>query len=324
MSGRGLGHTGGTIDKLESIPGLTTAFDTEAFFKIVNEHNAIIASQTANIAPADKKIYALRDVTSTVDNLSLIASSIMSKKLASGADSIVLDVKTGSGAFMKSEEDATALAIQMGEIGEGMGKQVCALISDMNQPLGYAVGNSLEVIEAVETLKGKGPEDLKELCIELGVSLLSCIGYTETRAEARELLEATLKNGDAYKSFEAIIRAQGGDINSLTSLPISALHKPVLSDEEGYVAVIDCEAIGTASLTAGAGRRVLNEAIDMGSGIRIEKKLGDPVKVGDILATVYSSDEDKLERASEKLRKAYIFSKEPISAPRLIYRCIPE
>ncbi|MCH5342561.1 MAG: pyrimidine-nucleoside phosphorylase [Acetatifactor sp.] len=308
MSGRGLGHTGGTIDKLESFPGFTTALTTEQFIHNVNEIGIAIMGQTADLAPADKKLYALRDVTATVDNMSLIASSIMSKKLAAGADAIVLDVKTGSGAFMKAEEDAFALAKEMVKIGKNAGRNTSAVISDMNQPLGYAVGNALEVIEAIETLKGNGPADFVELCLALGSRMLVAGGLAKEDAEAREKLLAVIKDNSALDKLAAFVRAQGGDeraVYDTSLLPKASVVEPVVSPVDGYVSHIACDEIGVCSLILGGGRETKESEIDLAVGLVLEKKVGDAVKKGEPLAYLHANDREKLAQAKERFLKAY-------------------
>lgn len=281
MSGRGLGHTGGTIDKLESFPGFSTSLTTEQFIENVNKIGIAIMGQTADLAPADKKLYALRDVTATVDNMSLIASSIMSKKLAAGADAIVLDVKTGSGAFMKSREDAFALAEEMVKIGKNAGRKTIAVISDMDQPLGRAVGNALEVKEAIATLRGEGPEDFKELCMVLGSRMLLAGSKAESVEEARNMLTNVIRDGSALRKLEQFVEAQGGDPAAVTDpdlLPKASMVVPVCADRDGFVEKIACEDIGICSLLLGGGRETKESEIDLSVGILLEKKKGDAVK----------------------------------------------
>ena len=308
MSGRGLGHTGGTIDKLESFPGFTTALTTEQFIENVNKIGIAIMGQTADLAPADKKLYALRDVTATVDNMSLIASSIMSKKLAAGADAIVLDVKTGSGAFMKNEEDARALAEEMVKIGKNAGRKTIAVISDMDQPLGYAVGNALEVKEAIETLNGKGPEDFVELCLTLGSRMLIAGGKADTAEEAAEMLKHVIENGSAQKKLAEFVKAQGGDetyIYHPERLPEASLQMDVFSDKEGYISRIVCDEVGICSLVLGGGRETKESKIDLSVGIVLKKKVGDYVKKGEALAVIHANDAMKAEEAKRRLLAAY-------------------
>lgn len=308
MSGRGLGHTGGTIDKLESFTGFTTGISKETFIKNVNEIHMAIAGQTADLAPADKKLYALRDVTGTVDQMSLIASSIMSKKLASGADAIVLDVKTGDGAFMKTLEDSKALAEAMVSIGKLAGKKMAAIISDMDQPLGNAVGNILEVKEAIDTLHGNGPKDLEELVLTLGSYMVVAAEKAETLEEARERLALSLQNGSAFESFKKFVVAQGGceeEVLHPEKLPVARYVKDVLCEEEGFIAKIQTEEIGRISLLLGGGRETKESAIDLTVGLVLNKKRGDRVQKGDVLATIHANDKEKLAQAKDRLRKVY-------------------
>ena len=321
MSGRGLGHTGGTIDKLESFQGFSTAISTETFVRNVNEIGIAIMGQTADLAPADKKLYALRDVTATVDNMSLIASSIMSKKLASGADAIVLDVKTGSGAFMKTEEDSFALAREMAAIGNNAGRKTYAVITDMDQPLGLAVGNALEVKEAIDTLNGHGPDDFMELCLTLGSYMLIAGGKAENEAQARQKLTDAVKNGAALKKLAQFIEAQGGDSNAVfhpQSLPQAAYMEEILSDQEGYVSHIACAEIGMCSLVLGGGRETKESEIDLSVGIVLRKKKGDYVKKGEALAVLHGNDREKMKLAKERFLSAYSFSENPVESSPLI------
>lgn len=288
MSGRGLGHTGGTIDKLECFDGFTTALSEEQFAGNVNTIGIAIAGQTANLAPADKKLYALRDVTATVDQMSLIASSIMSKKLASGSDAIVLDVKTGNGAFMKKLEDSRALAKEMVSIGTMAGKKTVAVITDMDQPLGRAVGNSLEVREAIDTLRGEGPADFKEVVFALGSQMLMLAGRAADEKEARALMEGVIEDGSALDKFAQFVRAQGGDaapVYDTSLLPVAGKTLEVTAKESGYVHRILAEDIGIACMTLGGGRETKESAIDLSVGIILEKKNGDAVSDGEVLAT---------------------------------------
>lgn len=321
MSGRGLGHTGGTIDKLESFPGYRVSIPEEVFISNVNEIKIAVAGQTANLAPADKKIYALRDVTATVDNISLIASSIMSKKLASGADAIVLDVKTGSGAFMKEEKDAILLAQEMVNIGNGAGKNTIAIITDMDQPLGHAVGNALEVREAIDTLKGEGPDDLLELSYVLGSYMLKAAGVADDLEEAREKLENSVKNGDALKKLAELVKAQGGDetyVYNPDKLVKSSIIMDVNSEVSGYVEKIETEDIGRVSLVLGGGRENKDSVIDLSVGVVLHKKVGDKVEKGDAIATLYANDLDKLSVAKDILVNAYSITVTPAKSKPLI------
>ena len=314
MSGRGLGHTGGTIDKLESIPGFNTSLSEEAFVKQVNDIGIAITGQTGNLAPADKKIYALRDVTATVENISLIASSIMSKKLASGADAIVLDVKTGSGAFMKNEADAVSLAKEMVRIGKGAGRNVTALITDMDQPLGYAVGNALEVIEAINTLKGEGPEDLTKLVINLGT-------YMDVKETVRKELERVISDGSALDKMAEFVKAQGGDpdaVYNTDKLKISDTITEVCADSDGYIQSIQSELIGKSSMILGGGRAAKDDVIDLSVGVVLSKKIGDKVSKGDVIARIYCDNVDKTKEAETMIKDAYTFSQKYVEKNVLI------
>ena len=314
MSGRGLGHTGGTIDKLECFAGFKTALSEEQFAGNVNTIGIAIAGQTANLAPADKKLYALRDVTATVDQMSLIASSIMSKKLASGSDAIVLDVKTGNGAFMKKLEDSRALAKEMVSIGTMAGKKTVAVITDMDQPLGRAVGNSLEVREAIDTLRGEGPADFKEVVFALGSQMLMLAGRAADEKEARALMEGVIEDGSALDKFAQFVRAQGGDaapVYDTSLLPVAGKTLEVTAKESGYVHRILAEDIGIACMTLGGGRETKESAIDLSVGIILEKKNGDAVSDGEVLATIYGNDDAKMQAAYEKIAHAYEIAKEP-------------
>ncbi|MBQ3545257.1 MAG: pyrimidine-nucleoside phosphorylase [Lachnospiraceae bacterium] len=321
MSGRGLGHTGGTIDKLESIPGFNTVLPTDKFIDNVNDIKIALVGQTANLAPADKKLYALRDVTATVDNMSLIASSIMSKKLASGADAIILDVKTGSGAFMKTENDSLELARAMVNIGESAGKQTVALITNMDEPLGYAVGNALEVVEVIETLKGNGPKDLLELSVVLGAYMIIAAGKTDNIEEAIDLLYKTIEDGSAINKFREFIEAQGGDpkvIEDYTLFKQASIELEVCSNEELFVKSIHTSSIGKASLVLGGGRERKESIIDSSVGIILTKKVGDRVGINEVYAKIYANDENKVIQAKEIIESAFEFSKTPVNPQQLI------
>lgn len=321
MSGRGLGHTGGTIDKLESIPGFSTVLPEDKFIDNVNRIKIALVGQTANLAPADKKLYALRDVTATVDNFSLIASSIMSKKIASGADAIVLDVKTGSGAFMKQEDDAIELARTMVKIGLSAGKDTAALVTNMDEPLGNAVGNALEVKEAIDTLNGNGPKDLLELSLVLGAHMLMAAGKAESVEEGMELLNETIDNGSAKNKFREFIEAQGGNgsvIEDTGLLPKASIVMDIIAEENGFVKRIDTEQVGLASLVLGGGRETKDSDIDLSVGIVLQKKVGDQVVKDDVVATIHANDIEKLKQAKEKLEIAYEFSKTPVKSQQLI------
>ncbi len=325
MSGRGLGHTGGTIDKLESFIGFTTALSKETFIQNVNEIGMAIAGQTADLAPADKKLYALRDVTGTVDQMSLIASSIMSKKLASGADAIVLDVKTGDGAFMKTLEDSIALAEAMVSIGKLAGKKMAAIISDMDQPLGKAVGNILEVKEAIDTLQGHGPKDLEELVLTLGSYMVVAAEKAKSVEEAREQLRQTLIDGTAFEVFKKFVVAQGGceeEVLHPEKLPVAQYTEDVVADTDGYVAKIQTEEIGRISLLLGGGRETKESEIDLSVGVVLNKKRGDKVVEGDVLATIHANDKEKLEQAKRRLLEAYTTVNTPVKQESLIKEII--
>lgn len=321
MSGRGLGHTGGTIDKLESFPGFSTKLTTGEFIQQVNSIKMAIVGQTANLAPADKKIYALRDVTATVDNISLIASSIMSKKIASGADAIVLDVKSGSGAFMKEEADAMRLAQEMVRIGKGAGRETIAIISDMDEPLGFAIGNVLEVREAIETLNGKGSKELLELALALGSYMVLCAKKAQNVHEARTMLIKTIEDKSARDKLADFVKAQGGDEGSVydvSLLPKASLIKEVYVRDDGFVQHIDTEEIGKITLLLGGGRETKESEIDLTVGVVLHKKVGDRVVTGETIASVYANDEEKMEVAMERLLHAYHFSKTPVQKKPLI------
>jgi pyrimidine-nucleoside phosphorylase len=295
MSGRGLGHTGGTVDKLESIPGFKTAIPREEFFDIVNGNGIAVIGQSGNMVPADKKLYALRDVTATVDSIPLIASSIMSKKLAAGSDSIVLDVKTGSGAFMKTLDESICLAKKMVSIGCMAGRRCCALITNMDIPLGYAIGNSLEMTEAIRTLKGEGPEDLTRVCLELAANMLHLAGRGTVK-ECRKMAEETIHDGSALKRLALMVKAQGGDESFIwkpEQFGSPACAYEVKAPAQGYISHMDTEGIGTASVLLGAGRNTKEDPIDYGAGIVLKKKYGEKVMPGDVLAVLYA---DSMER----------------------------
>lgn len=321
MSGRGLGHTGGTIDKLESFPGFVTGLEEEVFFENVNEIKIAIAGQTGNLAPADKKLYALRDVTATVESIPLIAASIMSKKIAAGADVIVLDVKTGRGAFMKTEEDSLALAKAMVDIGTNVGRRTMAVVSSMEEPLGYAVGNSLEVIEAIDTLKGDGPDDLLELCLVLGSYMVTGAGITENVSEAKEMLRTTITEKTAFDKIAQWVERQNGNpdaVKDYSLLPQAAIVYEYRSQESGYVSEIQCEQIGVSAMVLGGGRITKESQIDLSVGIVLKKKIGDYVEKGDVLAVFYANDEAKLQDSIHKFEKAYNFTDNEVEKPKLI------
>ncbi|WP_201003617.1 pyrimidine-nucleoside phosphorylase [Paenibacillus glycanilyticus] len=323
MSGRGLGHTGGTIDKLESIAGFQTELTREKFLEQVNELGLSVIGQSGNLAPADKKLYALRDVTATVESIPLIASSVMSKKIAAGADAIVLDVKTGSGAFMKTVDDSEKLAQAMVDIGTEVGRQTAAVISDMDQPLGFAIGNALEVREAIETLQGNGPADLTELCLTLGAHMVVLGGKASTVAEAKGLLQSQLDKGEALAKFKQFVAAQGGDasvVDDVNRLPQAAELVEVKVASAGYIAAIDAEELGIAAMLLGAGRATKDASIDYSVGITIRKKVGDSVSEGDTLAVLHTRAQDSaVEEVLNKVREAYaVAAEKPEERPLLL------
>lgn len=304
MSGRGLGHTGGTIDKLETFEGFSVELTEEQFMENVNKINIAIMGQSGNLVPADKKLYALRDVTATVDNMSLIASSIMSKKLASGADAIVLDVKVGDGAFMKTPETAKELAQEMVDIGKHLGRETIGVISDMDQPLGYAIGNSLEVKEAIELLKGNGPKDLLELTLTIGSNMLLCAKKAESIEEARKMLIDNIENGKGLEKLKDFVKAQGGDISPIddySKFPQAKYVEEVISPVDGYITKIHAEAFGLIAMELGAGRATKESEIDLAVGIVLNKKRGEKVNKGDVLAYIHSNSEDKIEKARKSI-----------------------
>ncbi|MCM2674217.1 pyrimidine-nucleoside phosphorylase [Alkalicoccobacillus plakortidis] len=321
MSGRGLGHTGGTLDKLESIPGFHIELTTQEFIDKVNENKLAVIGQTGNLTPADKKLYGLRDVTGTVNSIPLIASSIMSKKLASGADGIVLDVKTGTGAFMKELSDSKELAQAMVKIGTKLGKKTMAVISDMNQPLGLAVGNALEVKEAIAMLKGEGPEDVLELCLTLGSHMVVMAKKANSVDEAREALQEAITSGKAIATLKTFIEAQGGDssvVDDLSTFPEAPFKIEVKAQSEGMVKSIEADRIGTAAMMLGAGRATKDDDILLDVGLILHKKIGDAVKKGDTLVTLHSRTEQAAE-VEAIVQKAYEVANEHIEAPTLIY-----
>ena len=321
MSGRGLGHTGGTIDKLESIPGFSTSLSKEKFIDVANRTGLSIAGQSGNLAPADKKMYALRDVTATVDSIPLIAVSIMGKKLASGSDCILLDVKTGSGAFMKTLEDSAALARCMVAIGEAAGKRTAALITNMDEPLGNYIGNALEVKEAVEVLKGGGPSDLRQLSLRLAAGMLELAGKGSAE-ECLKQAEEALNSGRALERFLAMVKAQGGDeecILDTDKLSAAPLRREVKAEKEGYIFHIDTEKCGIASVLLGAGRETKESALDYGAGIILKKKPGDRVARGEVMAVLFASKEELFHDAAEKFREAVEISEERPKTEKLIF-----
>ena len=304
MSGRGLGHTGGTIDKLETFEGFSVELTEEEFMDNVNKINIAIMGQSGNLVPADKKLYALRDVTATVDNMSLIASSIMSKKLASGADAIVLDVKVGDGAFMKTPETARELAQEMVDIGKHLGRETIGVISDMDQPLGYAIGNSLEVMEAIELLKGNGPKDLLELTLTIGSNMLLCAKKAESIEEARKMLIENIENGKGLEKLKDFVKAQGGDITPIddfSKFPKAKYIEEVIAPVDGYITKINAEAFGLIAMELGAGRATKESEIDLAVGLVLNKKRGEKVNKGDVLAYIHSNSEEKIEKARKSI-----------------------
>lgn len=307
MSGRGLGHTGGTLDKLESIPGFRTALSDREFIDIVNAVGICVAGQTKSLVPADQKLYALRDVTATVDNIPLIASSIMSKKLASGSDAILLDVKTGSGAFMKTRKEAEELAGVMVEIGKRAGKKMAALVTDMDVPLGMAIGNALEVREAIDTLKGHGPEDFTRVCLELAANMLVLAGKGSME-QCMELAKDAITSGKALETFALMVKAQGGDdrvVSDPSVLPAAQYTLEVKAPMAGYVEHMDTQGCGMAAMLLGAGRERKEDAIQPDAGIVLCKKTGDSVRCEDTLAVLYTSCQERLQAASERLLACY-------------------
>jgi len=324
MSGRGLGHTGGTLDKLQSIKDFSISLTVDEFVDNVNKIKMAVVGQTGNLAPADKKMYALRDVTATVQSIPLIASSIMSKKIAGGADAIVLDVKCGSGAFMKDIESARELAKIMVLIGNEVGRQVVAVITNMDEPLGNAIGNALEIKEAISTLKGEGPEDFKNICIELATQMIYLATGKDER-EIREEVKNKLINGEAYNKFKEFIIAQHGDISVIENIELLPSAKNVIelySNEEGYVKSIEAEKLGKALMLLGGGRAKKEENIDYGVGVIVHKKIGDFVKKDDVIATIHANDLTKFEDVKTTILNAYKFSNEEVEKPMLIYDII--
>ncbi|MGM0751332.1 MAG: pyrimidine-nucleoside phosphorylase [Bacillota bacterium] len=321
MSGRGLGHTGGTIDKLESVEGFHVEIENDEFIRLVNKNKLAVIGQSGNLTPADKKLYSLRDVTATVNSIPLIASSIMSKKIAAGADAIVLDVKTGAGAFMKTLDDSKDLAKAMVNIGNNVGRKTMAVISDMSQPLGFAIGNAVEVKEAIDTLKGEGPEDLTELCLTLGSHMVYLAEKASTLEEARALLQKAIEDGSALENFKVFLESQGGDpsvVDDPSKLPQAQYKVELEAKEDGYVSEIVADAVGTAAMWLGAGRATKDSVIDLAVGLELRKKIGDSVKAGDSLVTIYSNDEN-IDNVKEKLYESIKVTSEHVTAPTLIH-----
>jgi len=326
MSGRGLGHTGGTIDKLESIKGFNTSLSQEEFVNNVNSINMALVGQTGNLVPADKKLYALRDVTATVESIPLIAASIMSKKIAGGADAIVLDVKCGSGAFMKTLGEATELAKTMVQIGNEVNRKTIALITNMNEPLGFNIGNALEIKEVVETLKGNGPKDLENICIELATQML-CLAQKGSEQELREKVKEKIQNGEALNKFREFVQAQGGDtefINNLELLPKAEYIVKIKSESAGYIKAINTEALGSTLVMMGGGRTKKDDVIDYSVGLIVHKKIGDFVSENDEIAEIHINDKSNIDEVIEKIKKSYSYSKEEVQKSDIIYSIIKE
>jgi len=322
MSGRGLGHTGGTIDKLESIPGMRVELSEREFIDNVNKHGIAVVGQSSNLTPADKKLYALRDVTATVDSIPLIASSIMSKKIASGADGIVLDVKVGRGAFMKDIESAKKLANLMVEIGNSVGRKTVAHVTNMDEPLGLAIGNSLEVVEAIDVLKGNGSKDLIDVCMVLGADMLTIAGVAKDTDEAKKMMEEALASGKALEKFREFIKAQGGDeriVDDLSLLPQAKYVEAWVADEDLYIKDLYALDLGLIAMRLGAGRSTKEDAIDLSVGIMLGGKIGDFIKKGQPIATVYANDKNKLDWAMNEIKKYILVSGQYVERPQLIY-----
>ncbi|WP_421379371.1 pyrimidine-nucleoside phosphorylase [Bacillus salacetis] len=326
MSGRGLGHTGGTIDKLEAVPGFHVEIDNDEFIRLVNENKIAVIGQSGNLTPADKKLYSLRDVTATVNSIPLIASSIMSKKIAAGADAIVLDVKTGAGAFMKDLDDSKELAQAMVNIGNNVGRRTMAVISDMSQPLGFAIGNALEVKEAIDTLKGEGPEDLTQLCLTLGSHMVYLADKAESLEEAREKLISAMKDGSALNSFKLFLKSQGGDetvVDDPERLPKASHVFELEAKQDGYVSEIVADSVGTAAMWLGAGRATKESEIDLAVGLELRKKIGDKVQKGESLVTIHSNTQD-IEDVQNKLYESIKVTESKVEAPVLVHGEIKE
>lgn len=325
MSGRGLGFSGGTLDKLESIPGFNISVDYDNAIKFANTSNIVVMSQTADLTPADKKLYALRDVTGTIDSIPLIIGSIMSKKIAAGADAIVLDVKCGSGAFMQDIESARKLATGMQKIGKSLGRKVVAVISSMDQPLGNYIGNSLEVMEAIEVLKGNVEGDLLEVALTLGANMVVCAGKAETEEEAKALLTESIKNGKGLAKFKEFVAQQGGNpdiVDNYSLLPVSPVKKEVIAKEDGYIYSIDTAQIGRASIATGAGRLEKSDPLDFGAGIIMKIRLGDKIQKGGTLAEIYADSEERTSAAEELISAAITIKNEPNAPSALILEII--
>ncbi|WP_313756470.1 pyrimidine-nucleoside phosphorylase [Tissierella sp.] len=323
MSGRGLGHTGGTLDKLEAIKGFRVALNNDEFVNNTNDINISICSQTGNITPADKKLYALRDVTATVENISLIAGSIMSKKLAIKSDAILLDVKVGSGAFMKNIDDAITLAEEMVAIGNSYGRKTTAVVTNMDEPLGRAVGNVLEVKEAIETLQGKGPDDLFELCLVLGSKLLILAEKVKDETEGRKMLIEVIESGKAYEKLIELVEHQDGDISYVKNIELLPKAKYILevkSDREGYIKSINAEEVGKSALILGAGRETIDSQLDLSVGIILNKKVDDKIEMNEPLAYIHANDLEKAKDVEKRLKKIFIIGDKNIENKQLVYR----
>ena len=324
MSGRGLGHTGGTLDKLESIPGLNIQVNEEDFIKQVNEIGIAIVGQTASLVPADKKLYALRDVTGTVESIPLIAGSVMSKKLASGSDTILLDVTFGEGAFMKDIDSARVLARTMVDIGNSLNRDTRAVLSDMNEPLGFAVGNSLEVKEAIEALHGRGPKDLMELCYTCGAIMLEQAKLVKNREEGHKLLEESISSGKAFDKFVSLVKAQGGDVSYILHPEKFEVSKNIIevrSETSGYIKKINALEIGEAAMRLGAGRATLTDVIDMSAGIVLAKKVGDYVNAGDVICTVYTNKDD-YNNVINDIKNAYVYVQDEVKTHPVVHEIV--
>lgn len=321
MSGRGLGHTGGTLDKMESIPGMRIDLSIEEFIRNTNQIKMAVSGQTKDVAPADKKLYALRDATATVDNVSLISASILSKKIAVGSDALILDVKVGSGAFMKDIEAAQRLSHMMVQLGKKFQRKTVALITNMDEPLGFAVGNALEVIEAIDTLQGRGPKDLQELCLVLGAKLLCLSNRVKTEKEGYDLLLSKIKSGEAFEKFKEFVSLQGGDVSyveNTSKFSLSPICEKVIANKSGYVCRIDALEIGECAKNLGAGRQKKEDDIDLGAGILLCKKINDYVEKGDTLAKFYTNKRDEIERAHRDIENAFSFSDEKVEYQLII------
>ncbi|MDO5027023.1 MAG: pyrimidine-nucleoside phosphorylase [Tissierellia bacterium] len=327
MSGRGLGHTGGTVDKMEAIPGMKTTLSSKDFIKQVNDIGLAVIGQSSNLAPADKKLYALRDVTATVDSIPLIACSIMSKKIAAGNDAILLDVKTGSGAFMKTLDDSIELAKAMVSIGKHAGKKTVGLITEMDIPLGHMVGNSLEIMEVVDTLKGKGPKDLSQVACDLAANMLYLAGKGDIE-NCKQMAEKAIEDQSAFKKLLDLVTAQGGDVSYLedtSKFQKADYQHPVKAQKAGYISAMDTEGIGLASVMLGAGRKTVEDSIDFAAGIEMIKKTGDYVNKGDTLAIIYTNDRPSIEEAEEKILASYtIADSKPDLKPLVLARVSSE